>query len=68
MWITDGYRRHKPDDIHGMGCETGEPVGGGEIAETNSGHFRNMLELQRYFDLADLILHMMSVSYIKHLK
>jgi len=31
MWIADEYRRYKPDDINGMGCVTGKPVGGGGI-------------------------------------
>lgn len=31
MWIADEYRRHKPDDINGMGCVTGKPLGGGGI-------------------------------------
>lgn len=31
MWIADEYRRYKPDDINGMACVTGKPVGGGGI-------------------------------------
>jgi glutamate dehydrogenase (NAD(P)+) len=31
MWITDEYRRHKPEDINGKACVTGKPLGGGGI-------------------------------------
>ena len=33
MWIADEYRRHKPDDINGMGCVTGKPVRGSMVCE-----------------------------------
>ncbi len=31
MWIADEYRRLKPDDINGMACVTGKPLGGNGI-------------------------------------
>lgn len=31
MWIADEYRRLRPDDINGLGCVTGKPLGGGGI-------------------------------------
>lgn len=31
MWIADEYRRQKPDDINGMACVTGKPLGGNGI-------------------------------------
>lgn len=31
MWITDEYRRARPQDINALGCVTGKPVGGGGI-------------------------------------
>ncbi len=31
MWIADEYRRLKPDDINGMGCVTGKPLGANGI-------------------------------------
>ena len=31
MWIADDYRRLKPDDINGMACVTGKPLGGNGI-------------------------------------
>lgn len=31
MWIADEYRRLKPEDINGMACVTGKPLGGNGI-------------------------------------
>lgn len=31
MWIADEYRRHKPEDINGLACVTGKPLGGSGI-------------------------------------
>lgn len=31
MWIADEYRRLRPDDINGLACVTGKPLGGGGI-------------------------------------
>jgi glutamate dehydrogenase (NAD(P)+) len=31
MWITDEYRRQRPEDINGSGCVTGKPIAGGGI-------------------------------------
>ncbi|WP_416549417.1 MULTISPECIES: Glu/Leu/Phe/Val dehydrogenase dimerization domain-containing protein [unclassified Phaeobacter] len=29
MWIADEYRHQKPEDINGLACDTGKPLGGG---------------------------------------
>ena len=31
MWIADEYRRQRPEDINGLACVTGKPLGGGGI-------------------------------------
>lgn len=31
MWIADEYRRQKPEDINGLACVTGKPLGGSGI-------------------------------------
>ena len=31
MWIADEYRRQRPEDINGMACVTGKPLGGNGI-------------------------------------
>ena len=31
MWIADEYRRLRPEDINGMACVTGKPLGGNGI-------------------------------------
>jgi glutamate dehydrogenase (NAD(P)+) len=31
MWITDEYRRQRPEDINGNACVTGKPIAGGGI-------------------------------------
>lgn len=51
MWIADEYRRLKPDDINGMACVTGKPLGGNGIEGRTEATGRGVqFALQAFFE------------------
>ncbi|SFE00581.1 Glu/Leu/Phe/Val family dehydrogenase [Salipiger profundus] len=51
MWIADEYRRLKPDDINGMACVTGKPLGGNGIEGRTEATGRGVqFAIQAFFD------------------
>jgi glutamate dehydrogenase (NAD(P)+) len=53
MWIADEYRRLKPDDINGMACVTGKPLGGNGIEGRTEATGRGVqYAIQAFFESA----------------
>ncbi|HNP63939.1 MAG TPA: Glu/Leu/Phe/Val dehydrogenase [Woeseiaceae bacterium] len=51
MWIADEYRRLKPEDINGMACVTGKPLGGNGIEGRTEATGRGVqYAVQSFFD------------------
>lgn len=51
MWIADEYRRLKPEDINGMACVTGKPLGGNGIEGRTEATGRGVqFAVQAFFD------------------
>ncbi len=56
MWIADEYRRLRPDDINGLGCVTGKPLGGGGIEGRIEATGRGVqYAIQAFFDTPSLV-------------
>lgn len=55
MWIADEYRRLRPDDINGLACVTGKPLGGGGIEGRIEATGRGVqYAIQAFFDTPTL--------------